>query len=445
MNEENLIIEEKEQEEKKQKKPPYLLFGAGIIILFVVVYGLLSFLDGGSTNNSNLPQNKDIKAQLEYQKRQQKREKSKIKAIEDKPYVQKKERKTINIDAMLENLKRKRQESIFESEQPKHKDNETLLKEILKSQEETPEVNRDIYEVSGDTSSKLKVDYKIKKDEYEQEKQTMFAYSKTYKKAAYYAGPDDSMIKKPEKKRAERFTSSNPESAYLESFTQPTIKKREKAPQEEYKTTTLIYNSNPPVTVFQGEWIDCVLLNRIEASTTESPVIAVVYRDFYDDSGEYVVIPSGTRIVGKSLAINYMGAERLFITFNRMILPNGQSVRFPYSKKTLQALDTLGANGLVSDINRHYLLQFGAAIFLGVLDGFAAAAQNNYDPYSSGSYVIDRTTRNFEKILGVIMQRYSNIMPTITVEQGEKMKVYLSDDLLISPYSKIEARHYVRN
>lgn len=181
MNEENLIIEEKEQEEKKQKKPPYLLFGAGIIILFVVVYGLLSFLDSGSTNNSNLPQNKDIKAQLEYQKRQQKREKSKIKAIEDKPYVQKRERKTINIDAMLENLKRKKQESIFE-EQPKHKDNETLLKEILKSQEETPEVNRNIYEVSGDTSSKLKVDYKIKKDEYEQEKQTMFAYSKTYKK-----------------------------------------------------------------------------------------------------------------------------------------------------------------------------------------------------------------------------------------------------------------------
>jgi type IV secretory pathway VirB10-like protein len=43
------------------------------------------------------------------------------------------------------------------------------------------------------------------------------------------------------------------------------------------------------------------------------------------------------------------------------------------------------------------------------------------------------------------MLQYSSIVPTITVHQGKKMKIYLSDDLLISPFAEIKDRSYYAN
>ena len=43
------------------------------------------------------------------------------------------------------------------------------------------------------------------------------------------------------------------------------------------------------------------------------------------------------------------------------------------------------------------------------------------------------------------MSQYSTIVPTIRVDQGKTMKIYLSDDILISPYAKISDRSYYAN
>ena len=40
------------------------------------------------------------------------------------------------------------------------------------------------------------------------------------------------------------------------------------------------------------------------------------------------------------------------------------------------------------------------------------------------------------------MSQYSTFVPTIRVDQGKTMKIYLSDDVLISPYAKISDRSY---
>ena len=191
--------------------------------------------------------------------------------------------------------------------------------------------------------------------------------------------------------------------------------------------------------------IDAVLVNRIVADTEPSPVICQISKDLFDNSRRYVLFPANSRIVGLSQVVNYKGASRLFISFHRIILPNGPAVEFPGSQKALRALDETGALGVVSHVDRHWFLQFGTAIFFGVLDGLAAAAQRNSSIFSGTSLIIDRTSRNFERILENIMLQYSSIVPTITVHQGKKMKIYLSDDLLISPFAEIKDRSYYAN
>lgn len=146
--------------------------------------------------------------------------------------------------------------------------------------------------------------------------------------------------------------------------------------------------------------------------------------------------------MGLSQVVNYKGAHRLFISFHLIILPTGPSIDLPSSLKALKALDETGAVGVVSKVERHWFLQFGTGILFGVLDGIAGLAQRSRDVYSSSSIVLGRTSENFERILENIMTQYSTIVPTIRVDQGKKLKIYLSDDILISPHAKITDRSY---
>jgi type IV secretion system protein VirB10 len=188
--------------------------------------------------------------------------------------------------------------------------------------------------------------------------------------------------------------------------------------------------------------LEAVLVNRIIADTEPSPVICQVSKDVFDYSAHYVVIPASSRIVGQSQVVNYKGASRLFVTFQRIIFPHGPSIDLPSNQKALKALDETGALGVVSKVDRHWFMQFGTAIFFGVLDGLSGVAQRNKDVFSTQSAVLGKTSESFDRILENIMSQYSSIVPTIRVDQGKTMKIYLSGDILISPYAKISERSY---
>ncbi|MDR0841836.1 MAG: hypothetical protein LBP68_00260, partial [Acidobacteriota bacterium] len=125
----------------------------------------------------------------------------------------------------------------------------------------------------------------------------------------------------------------------------------------------------------------------------------------------------------------------------RIILPGGPSIELPSSQKAMKALDGTGALGVVSKVDRHWFLQFGTSVFFGVLDGLSAAAQRNQED-SVRSAVVGRTSENFDRVLENIMSQYSSIVPTIRVDQGKTLKIYLADDIVITPYARISDRSY---
>jgi len=255
----------------------------------------------------------------------------------------------------------------------------------------------------------------------EREPRSMFVYSRSYSKAQMFEDRDGQVIP------------GGNESEVEKTMMRPTGD----------TFPTVIYNKMKPVKVFEGNWLEGVLLNRLVADIEECPVIVSVSKDFFDDDGRYVVIPSGTRVIGKSKVVDNQGSARLFVWFERMILPNGVSVRFPEGKKSL-GLDRQGSTGLVSKINRHFLLRFGNAIMFGILEGLAGLTQrrSNYD--NNKAVFIERSGQTFTQINSQMLQERANIMPTITVAQGHRVKVYLSSDLLISPYDFIHNRGYAK-
>jgi type IV secretion system protein VirB10 len=259
----------------------------------------------------------------------------------------------------------------------------------------------------------------------------MFVYSRSFGGAKYH----DAAKKEP---------ATTPRTAVPDSLPGGRTVPQTAGPKPDVKDqrATLLYTELSPVTLFEGEVLEAVLVNRIISDTEPSPVICHLSKDLFDSSGQFVVFPANSRVVGYSQVVNYKGAHRLFISFHRIILPNGPSVDFPQNSKALKALDETGALGVVSKVDRHWWLQFGTAILVGVLDGLGAAAQRSGDLFSRQAIIIDNTSRNFGLILDRIMEQYSNIVPTITVQQGKKLKIHLADDLLISPYARIQDRSY---
>ena len=189
--------------------------------------------------------------------------------------------------------------------------------------------------------------------------------------------------------------------------------------------------------VRQGKFLDCALVNQLRADLVESPVIAMVVRDFVTLDGERVLIPAGAKLLGEAGRVQNVQQARVYIRFERIIYPDQRAAYFPSRKAP--AVDALGAAGVEGDVDRHFFLQFGSAVMLGVLDGLAAAVQGvangGADP-SVRDMVLGRTSSNLATVVAGILSRYGNVVPTITVEPGAKLKVFFAEDALLTPYRR---------
>jgi type IV secretory pathway VirB10-like protein len=200
----------------------------------------------------------------------------------------------------------------------------------------------------------------------------------------------------------------------------------------------------PDQVVRQGKFLDCVLVNQLRADLVDSPVIAMVSRDYVSLDGKYVLIPAGAKLLGEAGRVQNLQQERVYIKFDRVVFPDQRSAYFPVRKPA--AVDRAGAVGIDGDVDRHLMLQFGAAVMLGVLDGVGAAVQSP----SAGTnptlrdLVMARTSGDFSTVMTGAIQKYANVVPTVTVEAGAKMKVFFAEDVRLSPYMATSDLAWVR-
>lgn len=432
------IVEEQERPSKKEERRLRLLVGLGIAV-FVIAVAAVIF----ASRKPHQPTYKSTAEEIEQQKLESdesKREQQKADQLRDQSFlIRKGEDNQAQLNSILKDLDLgKGQDSVIPTPaKTQAASEEEAIEHVL--QKSTPPRSRVRTEPGSVAPQRTVQNETTSQKTGTNGKETpMFVYSRSFGAAAYYDSP------KSQEKAA--YNSGSGEATSIKaSIANNDRNTPEPGGKLEDKKTKLIYTDYPPVTLYEGEMLEAVLVNRIVADTEPSPVICQISKDVYDHSAKYVVVPASSRIVGVSQVVNYKGAHRLFINFHRIILPNGPSIDLPASQKALKALDETGTMGVASQIERHWFLQFGTAIFFGVLDGLSAATQRSDDVFSTRSLVLGRTSDNFQKILDKIMDQYSSIVPTIRVDQGKTMKIYLSDDIVISPFARIKDRSYYAN
>ena len=190
-----------------------------------------------------------------------------------------------------------------------------------------------------------------------------------------------------------------------------------------------------PHQVMAGTVIPAALVTGLR-SDLPGDVIATVTEPVYDTAtGRHLLIPQGSRILGRySSQVSY-GQSRLQMVWNRIVLPDTSSL----SLDNLVGTDPAGRAGLEDGVDWHWgRVAAGAALttLLGV--GAELAAPENRQ---NGNRVViagrDGLQDSVNQVGQEMTRRNLNLQPTLTARPGLAVRVIVNRDLVLRPYQPL--------
>lgn len=181
-----------------------------------------------------------------------------------------------------------------------------------------------------------------------------------------------------------------------------------------------------------GTLIPSVLITEIN-SELPGPIKAQVSENVFDTAtGEYLLIPQGSTLIGAYSSNVQYGQSRVLIAFNRIVFPDGQTLNL----NGMNGVNQQGAAGFNDQVNNHYLKIFGSALFMGAITGGISMA----DKKNTNQF----TETNRQKMLGALIselgqvakqmiQKNMNISPTLEIRAGYRFNVFTTKDIILEP------------
>ena len=190
-----------------------------------------------------------------------------------------------------------------------------------------------------------------------------------------------------------------------------------------------------PYQVMAGTVIPAALVTGIN-SDLPGQVIANVTEAVYDTAtGRYLLIPQGSRLIGRYDSQVAFGQRRVLLVWTRLILPDTSSIALD----RLPGIDPAGYAGLEDGVDWHWDgILAGAALstLLGV-GADLAAPENRTD----GNRVVVAARQGVQDTVNQVGQeitkRNMSIQPTLTIRPGFPMRVMVSKDLILRPYQPL--------
>lgn len=173
---------------------------------------------------------------------------------------------------------------------------------------------------------------------------------------------------------------------------------------------------NPTYTLVQGTMLPAVLETAVQ-SDLPGYVRAVISRNVAGFDGAEILVPRGSRLVGRYRAGVGLGQSRAFVIWTRLVRPDGVTVDL-----AAPGADALGRAGLSGRVDRHILQRFGGAALLTLLNvGVTAAGSGGSQVIIAGGGAVNGAATAF--------QRELDIAPTVKVSPGATVNAFLTRDL----------------
>ena len=182
--------------------------------------------------------------------------------------------------------------------------------------------------------------------------------------------------------------------------------------------------------LFEGTFLETVLINRLEGQFS-GPIECLLSTDVYSNDRQHLLIPAGSKLLGETKKVETFGQTRLAVVFHRLLMPDGYSV----SLDQFKGLNQIGDTGLRDQVNNHYFRIFGVSLALGALGAVGGAGTESALNATGGDLMRQGFAVSTAQSASQILNKVLNILPTVTIREGHRVKVYLAGDLALPDYN----------
>jgi len=192
-----------------------------------------------------------------------------------------------------------------------------------------------------------------------------------------------------------------------------------------------------PYEIKAGTLIPAALVTGINSDLPGEIVAQVTENVFDTATGRYLLVPQGSRLVGKYDSLMSYGQSRALVVWNRLILPNGDSIDL----EGMPGSDKTGAAGLEDEVD-HHRWQFAGALAVSTLLSLGPSiaqslAQSGHNGSDTNVYTGPASSLGSNtSIVGEnLLNRELNRPNTITVRPGWPLNVLINRDLVMRSYT----------
>lgn len=193
-----------------------------------------------------------------------------------------------------------------------------------------------------------------------------------------------------------------------------------------------------PYEVMAGTFIPATLETGLN-SELPGYSTALVRQNVYDTvTGTFLLIPKGTRILGKYESKVAYGQKRLLLNWNRLIFSDGASITI----KGMPGTDKEGYSGFADQVDNHFANLLSGAILMSVIGAGAQLSQpqtaSGVTPSQNevvGQTIAGQAGTQIANIAGQVVQKNMNVSPTITIRPGYEFNIIVNKDMILEPIS----------
>ena len=181
-----------------------------------------------------------------------------------------------------------------------------------------------------------------------------------------------------------------------------------------------------PYEIQAGTVIPGALVTGIN-SDLPGQIIGTVTQNVFDSvTGKYLLIPQGSRLLGRYSSVVGNGENRVLIAWQRLILPNGDSIVLD----AMPGTDQEGQSGLHDKVDYHFK-KLAEAAALSTAIAYGGNLAINPNSTSTNQDVVGSTISQEASQIGQrIINRQLDVQPTITIRPGWPFRILVNKDII---------------
>ncbi|WP_297879984.1 TrbI/VirB10 family protein [uncultured Campylobacter sp.] len=189
-----------------------------------------------------------------------------------------------------------------------------------------------------------------------------------------------------------------------------------------------------PYEIKAGWTIPAILITGIN-SDLPGQILAQVSQNVYDTAtGEYLLIPQGTKVVGAYSSNIIYGQSRILIAWNKLIFPNGDTLDI----ENMQGTSPDGYSGFTDQVDNHYFRIFGSAFLMSAITAGISLADHsntNSNKETNADKAIAAAIQQMGAVASEMIRKNMNISPTLEIRPGYKFNIFVTKDIVLEPLS----------